>query len=1110
MKLKDKSSTFALGFGINTVTNTPAMQALKLDSSSAAKTDTKNTSATTDASKKPDGVDITVHIPAAQLNQAAKPADVKDAAADNKGPADQNKDSSPSNVAQPSSDKSSTADTSQAPKKSEGAVILPDPDRTIRSNTYFIDSLTDLRKQFDVGFNLGATIPSTPNISSQIELNLSNITQNTSQELYYVLELYCIEKEDILKEPYELLDSLKKAFADETKPLKDIFDQYGDSFVNSISYGRWALVIIQLSLLSIEHKREISTKLGVQAAEIAKGDVTLSSKLARKLENEQYTIHIYTGGLDYSPAGILNNDIKVIDTLVKSFSVDGQKVSAAQIGREFISYKDLISAEDGATALARAQKLHKLTEAARELGHAVVRCQKLANLYWQGLSFDKIDESIMNEIRKAAEDDKDIEEIGYLVQPVNLYKLYDELQQIKDDLHELSTDIANHCLKKKAIITASDQLTKIVETLQKIKCPMVDACIPVLRISHQSIQRVDHKNGQYQFDISPPPYADSFQVKIMHTYDAGHVKLKLKQYVEKQTTPSFGPIPLSWKPKRLNNEAITKGNSETLQRKLTDTSKPIAIVGQLSRLYLKPHKRSSKEAKYFVDFYTHYYVDLPVSKQLPNVKKIAEIKASLEQEHSSKITVYKISDKTNSLQLLNFDVETNESWARGIILSMLIPHLENQTFNDVCNRLSIESVESMQQLLRDYDGTAAYFKKQAQNKDKDKDEKKEMKKKKSKSEEKKEIELEMPEESKSKAKDKNSHEVFQNAVKQFAKTCTELLDETKDGNMKDKILNDYDSASQNKDKEKILSSQSTNPPTLLKICAASHYLQRQIITYRLDESVDEPQLVRTFGSEYKTNGTIRLLLTGYNHCQFLMIAKTLPKRLSKLMNFFGQDNIRVLTASLTGVLKPKLAPETKKALPQIDPKNMLLDAFLMWGKSDLKDKKDLEEQLKKEAGEFGFTCKNVTGDGNCFFYAVADQLGTKDNDADSLRNKAVQYILNNLTVYQDFIAGNLNDFILKVSAGGEWADNLVIHALSRALNMTFAIIRSDGANPTIIKQPKSTKTIYLGYEVERHYQSLNKDSKLPATKDINQFIQKAEIDNVNQEIEKPSLYLHMN
>ena len=167
--------------------------------------------------------------------------------------------------------------------------------------------------------------------------------------------------------------------------------------------------------------------------------------------------------------------------------------------------------------------------------------------------------------------------------------------------------------------------------------------------------------------------------------------------------------------------------------------------------------------------------------------------------------------------------------------------------------------------------------------------------------------------------------------------------------------------------------------------------------------------------------------------------------------------------------------------------------------------------LNKEAASYGFICHEAGGGGDCFFHAVLDQLKRKNivtyRDVSELRAVAVNHLLMHFEHYKPFLHQdddidrevNENVFVEKIMRGGEWADNIIILALSRALNLTLVIIRSDRAAPTIIRQPNSIPIIYLGYQVGVHYQSLVVDetSHNSDKKNINNFIENTAVDTFN-------------
>lgn len=160
----------------------------------------------------------------------------------------------------------------------------------------------------------------------------------------------------------------------------------------------------------------------------------------------------------------------------------------------------------------------------------------------------------------------------------------------------------------------------------------------------------------------------------------------------------------------------------------------------------------------------------------------------------------------------------------------------------------------------------------------------------------------------------------------------------------------------------------------------------------------------------------------------------------------------------------------------------------LWSKCSVPASASLKEELNQEAKKWGLTCKDMKEDGNCLFHAIADQLALRANNTSethaTLREKALAHILQHQEEYKPFIAEDFEKFIAENVQNRAWADSVMIQALSRVLNMTIVIVRSDHEDPTIIKQMnpkpnekvKNVPVLYIGFEVERHYQSLEGNS----------------------------------
>jgi len=128
--------------------------------------------------------------------------------------------------------------------------------------------------------------------------------------------------------------------------------------------------------------------------------------------------------------------------------------------------------------------------------------------------------------------------------------------------------------------------------------------------------------------------------------------------------------------------------------------------------------------------------------------------------------------------------------------------------------------------------------------------------------------------------------------------------------------------------------------------------------------------------------------------------------------------------------------------------------------------------------KYGYTCLDVPGDGNCFFYAVADQLerlgrSGQEIDPDILRMLTAVEIDTHKQRYQAFIpAQTAADVAHDVAKNGEWVGTIAANALARLKRVIIVIVPNDGGTPQVFKPEGATEIIVLGNEVGVHFQSL--------------------------------------
>jgi hypothetical protein len=514
-----------------------------------------------------------------------------------------NEQSSASETKNPVSDPNKK--TAAKPKKEETssyAKVDVTANRKIDGHIHVISSLSELQKKFDA--SLGISVPTT---STEIKLDLSTIQKQSTQELYYVIELCCAEKTHRLLAPFQVdtdvQDALKKG------DLDAFFRAHGDSFIDSITYGRWAFIVIQFKLSSMEHKHELSAKLKQTISPVSI-EGTFSHSLQKNTTNEQYTIHLYTGGLDYAASGIITK-ISDIDALVKKISMDEQKAEPAQISWTFQSYETVArndksngQKKDEVDPKEFASYLNRLTVVARKLRSDVEKCGRMAQMYLNSLNYSEVNQSLIGTA------DRDLRAI------------YDDLNSAKDNANKLSARIVGNCLNVTELRNIAGQVSSLINFLKAIKIPST-LLIPLKQIPWEAIQHVSHSKGEFHFNLNLADGSDWLKLKIVD--DDGAIKklpiseLRLKQRCLPQKKPAV----------MTGGKKLGSPKTLSILQEGDTASKAIPVFNRLSRLYIKPYyysytdaQKENNKQKFNVNIYFNLTPNLPVLVICYQIQKI--------------------------------------------------------------------------------------------------------------------------------------------------------------------------------------------------------------------------------------------------------------------------------------------------------------------------------------------------------------------------------------------------------------------------------------------------------------------------------------------------------
>jgi len=150
------------------------------------------------------------------------------------------------------------------------------------------------------------------------------------------------------------------------------------------------------------------------------------------------------------------------------------------------------------------------------------------------------------------------------------------------------------------------------------------------------------------------------------------------------------------------------------------------------------------------------------------------------------------------------------------------------------------------------------------------------------------------------------------------------------------------------------------------------------------------------------------------------------------------------------------------------------------------DKSRMDKRLEK----YGFTEKIITGDGNCLFRALSDQLFATENKHGEIRSKVVKWLQRNQNYQIDNQGTQLIHFLDSdeyqswdhycrcMSQDRYWGDQFVLIAAAEIYNVSINVLSSVNtpgtSNPWTEITPKqpTPQTIWLSNRHEKHFNSI--------------------------------------
>merc|ERR1712150_360959 len=146
------------------------------------------------------------------------------------------------------------------------------------------------------------------------------------------------------------------------------------------------------------------------------------------------------------------------------------------------------------------------------------------------------------------------------------------------------------------------------------------------------------------------------------------------------------------------------------------------------------------------------------------------------------------------------------------------------------------------------------------------------------------------------------------------------------------------------------------------------------------------------------------------------------------------------------------------------------------------DDDDVVPKMKIQLERLGLVLKEVEGDGNCLFRALADQLYGSPDRYKRLRQEVVQYMRTHREDFEPFHDEHdpFDHHLELLEQDGTYAGNDVLVAFARSYNVTIVIHQLNEAlwNISPNGEEKCDQELHISYHNGDHYNSIRRKGQL--------------------------------
>ncbi|XP_055808289.1 OVARIAN TUMOR DOMAIN-containing deubiquitinating enzyme 9-like [Solanum dulcamara] len=141
------------------------------------------------------------------------------------------------------------------------------------------------------------------------------------------------------------------------------------------------------------------------------------------------------------------------------------------------------------------------------------------------------------------------------------------------------------------------------------------------------------------------------------------------------------------------------------------------------------------------------------------------------------------------------------------------------------------------------------------------------------------------------------------------------------------------------------------------------------------------------------------------------------------------------------------------------------------------------QRLMERLELYEFVEQQVSGDGNCQFRSISDQIYGSSEHHRLVREQVVKQLKSNKELYEGYVPMvEYDEYLNRVSKCGEWGDHVTLQAAADSYGVKIFVITSFKDTCYIEILPRNRrhhKIIFLSFCAELHYNSIYPEEEYP-------------------------------